>query len=583
MRRAATLLVPITLGVTGLVAVGSGLGVSPALPGAILAVSASCRPSWPMYQHDAVHSGAQSCSVIGTGNVAHLTPAWFVPTSQAVDATPSVSGGTVFVGDTGGTFYAIDQQSGAVRWSFSVTSPTNTCRAGDQHAVSYGEINSSAAVATVGTAATPTVFFGGGATLYALDAATGACRWSQNLDPTNPTSAMEILASPVVDLAASPPEVIVGDDTNESPGPGIGEAGMQAFNARTGALLWKYEPERNMVVHSLESTPSSFGPAGQTQACGDVWSSPALDTTFGTGGLVIFGTGNCPDAAAARANGDFSTSEGIFALDALTGQRAWSFFEPPDLYANSSPNEPDGGDADFGSSAVVVRVPALNRGGNRSRGRQGAHHQRHRTGGGTASLVLEGSKSGYMYALDEATGKEVWQVQAAQPGQTGNMLDGSVGGFIGGAALGQVQGRPTLFATSAIPGLFQGAGVNGTATTLDTSLAGDPLRASSLHAIDAATGRVLWDQPLSTPSYASATYVDGVVFAPGTSSFSVEAYDASSGTPLWAFPVGAPVASGISVVGSAVFFGAGIALAGPPSVPPQANGVWSFALASQMP
>ncbi|MHB1711241.1 MAG: outer membrane protein assembly factor BamB family protein [Acidimicrobiales bacterium] len=524
--------------------------------------------------------------MIDTGNVAHLAPAWFVHTSQPVDATPSVSGGTVFVGDTGGTFYAIDQQSGAVRWSFSVTSPTNTCHAADRHAVSYGEINTSAAVATIGTAASPTVFFGGGATLYALDAATGACRWSQNLDPTNPTSGMEILASPVIDLAASPPEVIVGDDTNESPGPGIAEAGVQAFNARTGTLLWKYEPERNMVVHSLAATRSSFGPDGQTQACGDVWSSPALDTTVGNGGLVLFGTGNCPDAAVARANGDFSTTEGIFAIDALTGQRVWSFFEPPNLYANASPNEPDGGDDDFGSSPVVVRMSASHAGESRSMRRPSIHQHRQGAGGngGSTSLVLEGSKSGYMYALDEATGKEVWHVQAAQPGQTGNALNGSIGGFIGGASLGRAQGRPTLFATSAIPGPFQGAGVNGTSTALDTSLASDPLRASSLHAIDAATGRVLWQQVLSTPSYASTTYVNGVVFAPGTTSFSVEAYDAGTGAPLWAFPVGAAVASGVSVVGSAVFFGAGISLAaGSPPIPPQADGVWSFALTSQLP
>ena len=583
MRRTATLLALVTLGATGFFAIQPGLGVPIAPLGASLAASASCQPTWPMYQHDAAHSGAQACSTIDSGSVAHLAPAWFVPTAQPVTATPSIVGGTVFVGDAGGTFYALDQTTGAVRWTLSVTNAANACHAADEHATSYGEITSSANVADVGGALGPTVFFGGGATLYALDAATGACRWSQNLDPSHPTGPMEILSSPVIDLATSPPEVIVGDDTNESPGASVGEAGVQAFDARDGTLMWRYEPERNAVVHSLAT--SVYGPDGQNDGCGDVWTSPALDTKFRTGGLVVFGTGNCPDATTARINGDFSTSDGVFAIDAVTGNRVWSFFEPPNSYANTSPNEPDGGDDDFGSSPVLARVAAPIPGDNGFTNGPGVNPPGKSAGGkgGTRSLVLEGSKSGYMYALDETTGNEVWGMQVAQPGQTGSAAAGAIGGFLGAAAMGKSGGTPALFATSAIPAPLAGAGVNGTSATPDTSLAADPLRASSLHAIEAATGAVLWQQPLSTPSYAATTYVNGVVFAPGTTSFSVEAYDALNGVPLWAFPIGAALSSGVAVIGSSVVFGAGTATAGPQEVPPQANGVWSFALTPQVP
>ena len=78
--------------------------------------------------------------------------------------------GTVYVGDWGGTFYALPADAGpgpiAPRWTFTVD---------DTNAVAFGRIVSSAAVTTVGPR--KVVLFGGGATLYALDAATGA--WSR--------------------------------------------------------------------------------------------------------------------------------------------------------------------------------------------------------------------------------------------------------------------------------------------------------------------------------------------------------------------------------------------------------------------
>lgn len=520
-----------------------------------------------MWQHDPAHSADASCSSITPSDVARLRPSWFVSTHSSVMATPTVAGGTVFVGDSAGTFYAIDQRTGALRWSFSILAPANRCTIGgtippDRHAVSYGEIASTAAVADIpGTGTSPTVFFGGGGTLYALDASTGQCRWAQNLDPTNPTSGMEVLSSPVVDMAASPPEVIVGDDSNETPGPGIGPPGVQAFDAATGALLWKFEPENLSVVHSL------FNKTEATDGCGDVWSSPALDpSALGGEGLVVFGTGNCPDPAAA-APGD-PRIQGVYAVNATTGALQWDFFEPPNQYSNQ--NEPDEGDDDFGSSPVITRVPT--------------------PGGGTRSLVIQAGKSGYLYALDEATGTEVWSVQAAQPGQTGNALAGAIGGFIGSIALGTVRGQPALFALSAIPGPLAGAGLTGLGTSHpgvepDVSLVNDPLRAVSLHAIDTADGAVLWQDALATPSYAATTYANGVVFAPSTTSFSVAAYDANTGLPMWTYPTGAAVSSGMAIVGSTVFVGAGTNVSGglapvttPVEVPPELNGIWAFDL-----
>jgi outer membrane protein assembly factor BamB len=113
----------------------------------------------------------------------------------------------------------------------------------------------------------------------------------------------------------------------------------------------------------------------------------------------------------------------------------------------------------------------------------------------------------------------------------------------------------------------------------DATLASNPTRAVSLHALDAATGAVVWQAP-SLPTYAAATYAGGVVFAPSTVGFSADAYDADTGVPLWSFPMGGAAASGMAIVGASVFVGAGLAFEseGGAEMPPQMNGVWSFGL-----
>lgn len=519
-------------------------------PGAPAGGAGACIPAWPMYGHDLSHSGAaDSCpgqSRISASDVSRLTPRWFLPTGD-VTATPAVVDGTVYVGDDSGTFRAVNQSSGAVEWSFSALSnPVHD----DRHQPGFGEFVSSPAVARVPGLADPVVYVGGGGTLFALDARTGRALWAQDVDPGQPDSAIEIESSPAVDVSSDPPEVVVGSDDNGSPD--VDVTGVQAFNAVTGQLLWKYEPERDAVVHSLS------GQDGQGDACGDVWSSPAIDPSTH---LVVFGTGNCADNAAAVAHHDFATNAGIFALDLATGQRRWSFFEPPNRYDTGQAADTGNGDDDFGSSAVLTRI-------------------------GSRKVVVEASKSGYVYALDENTGAEIWQDEPAQAGQLSPQLVGAIGGFIGSPALGQVDGRPALFLSSAVPLPFSGQGADLSGNTVppasvDTSLAADPSRAVSLHAVSVTTGAILWQDAVSAPTYAAVTYSDGVVFLPATTGLAVTAYDADTGQPLWGVPTSlAAPASGVSVVGGSICFGTGISEGSEDgiAIPPEESGIWSFGL-----
>lgn len=628
---------------------GTSSPVGPPLAGSCVAISA-----WPEYQGDPSHA-ANACSRIDTTNVARLRPAWFVATSGAVTDTPAVAFGSVFAGDYSGIVYAIDQRTGGKRWTFDTTA-AQTCYLDaanphtDTHVTGFGQIPASPAAAVI--AGRRMIFVAAGGSLFALDARSGRCLWAQDTDPGRPTSPIEIESSPVVDTAVAPAEVLVGNDDNS--GAGAGVTGLMAFDAATGALLWKYEPERDLTL-----TPKQFGGSdaltlscgdgspnpycnphhiadlapnepGFADACGDVWSSPALDVAFadpggdntyqGSGGspppgwyakritrtggpnpparpdgLVVFGTGNCaanPDPAAARAHGDYVDNQAIFGLDPVTGVRVWNFVEPYNQY-DSNPNEPGGGDDDFGSSAVVARLPAASV-------PAASCPSVRLPGAGTATttLVIEGSKAGFAYGICAATGKEVWGVQAAQPGQLSPDFVGAVGGFIGSPSLGLSNGRPTVFFTSAVPTPMSNDGVRLPGTTdsniascpgmeqlpllpacPDMSILDNPQRLVSLHAVDAATGRVDFQAP-SLPTYAASSYTNGVVFMPDSLAAGVAAFDADTGQPIWAFPLGAVPASAAAIAGSSIYLGTGetdSTLAGE-TVPPQATGIWRFSV-----
>jgi outer membrane protein assembly factor BamB len=603
----------------------------------------SCETSsgtWPMYQADPTHS-ADACSSITTSNASTLLPSWFVPTKGEVTATPAVVNGTLYVGDSTGAFYALNASTGAQEWTFSTTSPQScfvdqTNPFATEHPGGFGDITSSAAVTTVN--GTPTVYVGAGGSVFALNATTGQCLWAQDTDPANPTSAIEVESSPVVDTAVSPPEVLVGNDDNGVYG--LAVTGLMAFNAETGALLWKYEPERDATLYPSEfggsdaltlscgdgaanadCTPANVpniapNSATYADACGDVWASPTLDTSFtdpagdntfeGSGtapagwtatqitasgqasadGLAVFGIGNCaanPDPATAEAHGDYEYNQGVFALDPVTGVRVWSFIQPYNIY-DTGPSEPLGGDDDFGGSAILAQVPSANVTSTACAG-----------SGGNTSLVIEGVKDGYAYGLCEATGAVVWSNQISQPGQLTPLVIGAVGGFIGSPSLGEDNGKATVFFDSAIPLPFSSDGFQNPTTGIsacpeavlsdlpllpvcpDLSLAASPSRLIPLSAVDAATGTVDW-RAASVPTYAATSYTNGVVFAPQSLGLSIVAYNASTGAPLWTLPLGAAPSSAAAIAGDMVYVGAGTSfetLEGV-SVPPQATGIWAF-------
>lgn len=486
---------------------------------------------WPMYGRDAGHSFAapDGCTQIGPLNVASLRPAWFVRTDSPVTASPSVVDGVVYVGDGGGTFYAIRADDGTVLWTFRVD---------DTNEVSYGRIVSSAAVDEV--AGRRVVAFGGGSTLYVLDAADGALLARSCFDPRSESRCagssrtIEIESSPVFVHDDGRVLVMAGMDFNEAAN--VGRAGLVQLElvtepspdgeAWTLRPVWKFDPETQRT-YTGDGALTAGGPGS---GCGNVWSSPAVDADAR---LVFFGTGNCSDGTLTPAS---AYGEAVWAVDLTSGALVW----------RHSPRGLNGLDLDIGASPNLL--PG---------GRVGI-------GGKDGTYTAYGRAPGCPVPCDPQTPD--WTARVA--------TDSDIGGLIGTAAVGAVSGEPAIFATSAVP--------VSTRTGIDPrTVAPDPGRVLALHAIRASDGAVLWHAPVPLPSYAAATYANGVVYLADTFGFSVQAYAADTGTPLWAFPLLAAPSSAPAVVGDSIYLGAGTAADPVPSFW-QLSGIWGFRLAASL-
>jgi polyvinyl alcohol dehydrogenase (cytochrome) len=329
---------------------------------------------WRGYGHDPQHTFAGS-TTLTAADVRKLKPAWVFPTHLAVTATPTVVDGVVYVGAWDGYFYALDLRTGSLRWKFQLDSqPGVTPPPGGppDPSTDGGIVTSSAWFEPTDGQHPDLVIFGGGFTLYALNAHTGGLVWKQAFTgrpdlPTDPTTDQaRIFSSPVVVDG----KVLFG----VSPDGQAGHRGyIEAAEVETGAPLWTFDTDVDTAGNLLND------------GCGGVWSS---GTVLPAAGLVVFGVSDC---------NFFKTgpySESVVALNITNGSLAW-VYQPP--------RADDGCDFDFGATPNSGLAP-----------------------NGDATFLGIGGKDGTYYSLDPASGQLRWS--------TNVVFGGAAGGFIGTTA-----------------------------------------------------------------------------------------------------------------------------------------------------
>lgn len=326
---------------------------------------------WPTFGQNPQHT-FDGRTTLTVKTAATLEKAWVVPTGDAVTAAPTVVDGTVYVGSWDTKFYAVNLATGKLEWVFQLDQQHGvTPYPGEvpRDSTSDGGLVTSSAWFQPGNGSTrpDLVIFGGGYTLYALDAHTGALFWKHvypGLTPVDPTiDNTRIFSSPVVVNG-----VIVFGTSSDGQTGGHGE--LVGASLETGDPVW------------VDVTDAGSNGLPRNDGCGNIWSSGSV---IPSSGLVVFGAADCNFSNAAP------WTEQVFAVHASSGRVAWRFL----------PRRPDVNcDLDFGASVNI-----------------GVNSQ------GVATFIGAGSKDGVYYSLNPTTGALEWSTRV--------VFGGSDGGFIG--------------------------------------------------------------------------------------------------------------------------------------------------------
>lgn len=409
--------------------------------------------------------------------------AFAYPGANRARSQPSLAGGAVHVGAQNGKVYALDQQTGCLRWTFEAS----------------GEVRTAIVIEpwTAGdTAPRPRAFFGDIlGNVYAIDALDGTLIWRDRPDDHpnatitgSPSYHDGRLYVPVSSLETGPPT----DPKYECC---KFRGSVVAYDAADGKKVWQtYTIDQEPALTGKNrSGTDNYGPSGAA-----VWNSPALDLKRRQ---LYFGTAENLSSPATL------TSDAIFALDMDTGAVKWTFQGTANDAWNGAcdtvnddncPKE-NGPDFDFGAAVLLVTL---------SDGRD---------------LVVGGQKSGEVHALDPETGKVVWQNQVGRGAIQGGVHFGMAAEgdllFVGinDAPDGRTykeEGRPGLFALDMKTGAFAwkqpytGAGCTGrefchAGISQAVTAAPGIVLAGSMDGVlrihDSKTGEIVWQYDTAPP------------------------------------------------------------------------------------
>ncbi|MBW8753851.1 MAG: PQQ-binding-like beta-propeller repeat protein [Sphingomonadales bacterium] len=320
----------------------------------------------------AVPARVSGLSEAGAGRLT-LKWAFGFPNSSRARSHPIVAGGAILVGNHNGSVYALDRETGCLRWAFAAQAEVRTgivvspWRAGDAKAQ-------------------PLVYFGDvKGNVYAVNLLGGTLAWKQRADahPATIITGTPTLFRGVLFVPVSSVEEAYAT----SPGYACCNfrGSVVALDAGSGAEKW-----RTWLVEPATSQGTSkegldkLGPSGVA-----VWNSPSIDAARGQ---LYVATG---DNYSLPATG---LSDSVVALDLATGRIKWHYQAlAEDTWnvacvtrtSSSCPDENDP-DADFGAGTVLAKA------------------------GNGKQFVLAGQKSGWVYGLDPATGHLVWKTRVGR-------------------------------------------------------------------------------------------------------------------------------------------------------------------------
>ncbi|MEH6611064.1 MAG: PQQ-binding-like beta-propeller repeat protein [Halioglobus sp.] len=314
-----------------------------------------------------------SVAQLAVADIPRLKMKWSFgfPGAMRARSQPTVAMGAIFVGSQDGTVYALDLQTGCVRWAYEASAEVRT-------GITLGQHEGDPA----------TVYFGDIiANVYAVDATTGELRWKIAADDHHSAT---LTGTPAyhegnVYVPVSSLEVIAAANPDYECCSFRGK--VIALDGADGSTRWEsYSiPQEPAVTGKTAIGTAILSPSG-----GPVWTSPTIDAA---NNILYFGTGENYSSPAD------DNSDAIVAVRLDTGERIWRH----QVFAGDAwnvacmmadnPNCPkeDGPDFDQGSSPLLVQL------------------------GGGKTLLVAGHKDGSVLGYDPNGKVEpLWKVRVGR-------------------------------------------------------------------------------------------------------------------------------------------------------------------------
>lgn len=351
--------------------------------------------SWPYYGHDAGGMRFSPLTQINRGNVATLKVAWTFHTGDVselggrrkrsgFETTPLLVDGTLYLSTAFNRVIALDPATGTQRWAYdpkidldgdygdglvnrgvatwldSTRAPAQPCRRRIFESTQDARL-----VALDAASGAPCADFGKGGEVSLRDVQQYDAGWYHM---TSPPAVMDDL-------------VIVGSAIDDNHRVDMARGVVRAFDARTGALRWSWDP--------LPANPSAAMAEGKSKTwrsgAGNAWSIMVVDAPRD---LLFVPTGSAsPDYYGGLRPGDDRWANSVVALRGKTGELVWGFqLVHHDLW-----------DFDSASPPLLATL---------------------RHDGKDVPVVIQGNKSGLLYVLNRETGKPVFPVEERPVPQT---------------------------------------------------------------------------------------------------------------------------------------------------------------------
>ena len=332
---------------------------------------------------------------LDSSNITKLKLKWAFgfPYSQRARSQPLFALGSIFVGSQSGDVYALDLDTGCIKWNFTASAEVRTAIIMDEW--KNGTIPSQR----------PYLYFGdiiGNA--YAIDAQNGELIWKikANNHPNSTITAAPAIFEDKLFIPISGLEVVAAfDDQYECC---TFRGGILVVESRSGKQIWKqYSIPVPAKYHGKTSVGTKmYGPSGAP-----IWTSPNIDKKRR---YVYIGTGEnysspADDSSDAIIAYNIDTGEEVWRRQTLSGD-AWNLA----CMAKDNPNCPEenGPDLDYSASSISIDL-------------------------GSRDILVAGQKSGVVYGLDPDNGEILWS----------NALSG--GGTQGGVHFGMASEGKTVY------------------------------------------------------------------------------------------------------------------------------------------